>query len=299
MLSRIGDSAQSDRLLSALQSTAARLRSGQIAAATGKRATRYDEIAREAGLLLRAKEQRALTGSYVQHNQQVVDRLTAMDGALANLGDIAQRLRTLLTQRLDAATGSLVPLDREALTLQAEAAAQLNLRLDECYLFAGSRSDQPAVELPAATLTAADPSLYFRGDTIVQAVRADRDVEVPYGITADEPAFANLLAALGKAAEAHLANDRAGLEAAAAQVETALDGLAELRGDVGATSARLQGIAESQRSTVLYLDDIITRIEDADIPQTLTQVARDQAALEAAYLTTSRLGQLSLADYLR
>jgi flagellin-like hook-associated protein FlgL len=68
---------------------------------------------------------------------------------------------------------------------------------------------------------------------------------------------------------------------------------------VGATSTRLQGIAESQSSTVLYLDDIVTRIEDADVPQTLAQLAQDQAAIEAAYLTTSRLGQLSLADYLR
>ncbi len=198
MIGRIRDAAQSDRLMTALQTTTTRLRNGQIAAATGKRATRYDQIARESGLLLRTKDQRALTGSFKQQNEQVVDRLTAMDGALANLGDIAQRLRTLLTQRLDAATGDLVPLDREALTLQAEAAAQLNIRLDERYLFAGSRSDVPPVELPATTLTSPDPALYFHGDTIVQTVRADRDVEVPYGMTADDPAFGGLPAALGK-----------------------------------------------------------------------------------------------------
>jgi flagellin-like hook-associated protein FlgL len=50
---------------------------------------------------------------------------------------------------------------------------------------------------------------------------------------------------------------------------------------------------------VLYLDDIVSRIEDADVPEALTRIARDQASLEAAYLTTSRIGQLSLADYLR
>jgi hypothetical protein len=31
----------------------------------------------------------------------------------------------------------------------------------------------------------------------------------------------------------------------------------------------------------------------------MTRLAQDQANLEAAYLTTSRLSQLSLADYLR
>ena len=182
MLTRIGDTAQSDRLATALQAASARIRAGQIQAATGKRAARFDEIATDAGLLLRSKEQRALAEGFARQNEQVGDRLKAMDGALASLGDIAQRLRTLLTQRLDAATGKLVPLAQEADTLLAEAASQLNLKLDDRYLFAGSRIDAPPVELPATPPTAADPALYYRGDSVVQTVRADRDVEVPYGI---------------------------------------------------------------------------------------------------------------------
>lgn len=299
MLTRIGDAAQSDRLTVAIQATTAKIRAGQIQAATGKRATRFDEIASDAGLLLRSKEQRALADGYARRNEQVGDRLKAMDGALAGLGEIAQRMRTLLTQRLDDAAGGLVPLAQEADSLLAEAAAQLNLRLDERYLFAGSRIDAPPIELPAPPPTAADPTLYYRGDAVVQAVRADREAEVSYGITADDPAFAGLIAGLGRARAAHLAGDRAGLQAALGQMEDAVGRLAELRGKVGTTGARLEAITEAHRGTVLYLDDIVTRIEDADVPQTVARLARDQASLEAAYLTTSRLSQLSLADYLR
>jgi flagellar hook-associated protein 3 FlgL len=75
--------------------------------------------------------------------------------------------------------------------------------------------------------------------------------------------------------------------------------LSALRGQVGATGERLNTITDSQQSTATYLDDIVSRIEDADVPQTMTQLAQDQANLEAAYLTTSRLSQLTLADYLR
>jgi flagellar hook-associated protein 3 FlgL len=299
MITRVGDTAQSERVLAAIQATTARARAAQVEVSTGKRAGGYDEISGEAGLLLRSKEQRALTEGYARQNDQVIDRLTAMDGALANLGGIAERMRSLLVQRLDGASGALVPLDLEAETMLDEVAAQLNLRLDERYLFAGSRIDAPPVDLPDPPAATADPSLYYRGDGVVPTARADRDVEIPYGLTADDPAFAALIGALGQASASHQAGDRAGLEAALSRLEEAVGGIAELRGRVGATSARLESIADAQRGAALYLADIVSRIEDADVPEALTRIARDQAALEAAYLTTSRLGQLSLADYLR
>ena len=296
---RVGDAAQYACTLSAIQAANSRVRAGQTEIATGKGAQSYDEIAGEAGLLLRAKGQRDLAETYVRQNEQVADRLTAMDGALANLGGIAERIRNLLVQRLDAATGRLVPVDREAETLLAEAAAQLNLKLDERYLFAGSRTDTAPVELPATPLTAADPTAYYKGDEVAVSVRVDRDVEVTYGISAADPAFANLLAGLDKAREAHLTDDRGGIQSAVAMIDAALGQMAELRGEAGATGARLATIADTQRGTALYLDELATRIEDVDLPETLARIAQDQAGLEAAYLTTSRISQLSLADYLR
>lgn len=299
MLTRIGDTAQSDRVLSAMQATNARIRAGQIEVSTGKRAARFDEIGGEVGVLLRSREQRARAEAHVQQNEQVLDRLKAMDGALANLGDIAQRARTLLTHRLDSASGALVPLDREAATLLSEAASQLNLRLDERYLFAGSRADAPPVSLPDPPPTAAAPTTYYKGDAVVQSVRADRDVEIPYSLTADNPAFAKLIGALGKTQEAHVANDREGLRTALDMMDAAVGELAELRGETGATSARLEVIAEGQRRSMLYLDEIVSRIEDTNVPEAMTRIVQDQGTLEAAYMTVSRLSRLSLADYLR
>ncbi len=118
-------------------------------------------------------------------------------------------------------------------------------------------------------------------------------------IPADYLTFRHLLGGLGKAREAHLADDRGGIQSAMSMIDAALGQLAELRGEAGATGARLETIAEGQRSTALYLDEVVTRIEDVDLPETLARIAQDQAGLEAAYLTTGRISQLSLADYLR
>ena len=62
MATRIGDLAQSQRLTASLLATQAALREAQMAASSGKAATRYDQIADAAGELVRAKDARAAQG---------------------------------------------------------------------------------------------------------------------------------------------------------------------------------------------------------------------------------------------
>jgi flagellar hook-associated protein 3 FlgL len=144
-----------------------------------------------------------------------------------------------------------------------------------------------------------DPALYYHGDQVRLSVRAEIGVELSYGVTADAAPFADLIAALGQARAAHLADDQAGLAAAAAGLDTALGDLTDLRAQVGVTAARVESIAEGQRSAILYLDEVTSSIEGVDLAATLTRIANDQAGLEAAYMVTARLASLSLADYLQ
>ena len=222
-----------------------------------------------------------------------------MDGALGAVTDIADRARVTLVQRLDGGLGNDVPLDATVDTMLAELESMLNTQLDGHYLFAGTRGDAPAVALPASPITTPGPTLYYRGDDVRLTARADVDLEIGYGVTAGEGAFADLIAALGQARVAHLADDRAGLQSAMANLTTALDGVGDLRARLGTASARLDAVAESHRSTVLYLDEIVSGIEDADLATLMTQIATDQTSLEAGYTIAGRLSRLSLADYLR
>ena len=199
----------------------------------------------------------------------------------------------------DAATGSAVPLDSEIDAALDQIAAQLNLKIDGRYVFAGSRTDTAPVALPSPPPTTSDPGLYYQGDAVLVTARVAPDVELSHGVTAADDGFATLISALGQAKAAHAAQDQAGLESALTDLSAAIDGIADLRGAMGAASARLEAITESQRSTELYLDETINRIEATDMPTALARLAEDQASLEAAFVTVSRLSNLSLADYLR
>jgi flagellar hook-associated protein 3 FlgL len=299
MAARIGDLAQSQRLTAGLSAIQSRLREAQVAVASGKAATRYDQIADRAGELVRVKDARALTVTLADQNERLGQRLQLIDGALGSVADVAARARTALLQRLDGGMGSDVPLDVLVDTMLAEIQSALNTRQDGQYLFAGSRSDAAPVALPATPATTVDPALYYRGDAVRLTTRADAGLELAYGVTADAAPFAELIAMLGQARAAHLADDRAGLTAAMGGLETALDGVTGLRAGVGIVAERLEAVTESQRTAVLYLDEIVAGIEDTDLAAVLTRLASDQASLEAGYSVTGKLASLSLADYLR
>lgn len=299
MTTRIGDAAQSARIAALLRDTQGRVRDSQVAASTGKVATSYAKIPDTAGLLVRTRDLHAQTEGMLEQAKQVADRLNAMDGALGAIGSVAERMRALLVNRLDGATGSSVPLAVESDAALGEIAAQLNLRVDGRYLFAGSRTDAPAVAMPDPPPTTTDPSLYYRGDDVVLSLRTAADTEVAYGMTAADGSFAQLISAIGRAGEAHATGDRGALESALSDLGSAIDGVAELRGTLGARAARVEGVIEQQQGTLLYLDETRSRIEDVDLAATLTRLAEDQAMLEASYLVVSRLSGLSLAEYLR
>ena len=61
-----------------------------------------------------------------------------------------------------------------------------------------------------------------------------------------------------------------------------MDGVTGLRAGVGIAAERLEAITESQRSAILYLDEIVAGIEDTDLAAVLTRIASDQAASKPA-----------------
>jgi flagellar hook-associated protein 3 FlgL len=299
MTDRIGDFSHQTRMSDLLGTTRARVRDLENDVATGTTMRRYAEIPKETGLLLRTREQIAGNDNFIAQNERLANQLQAVDGALGNIVSIAERLRTLLVQRLNDPTGQDMPLDIEAASMTREVAAQLNAALDGRHLFSGTRTDRAPVALPAATLTSADPALYYQGDRIDRTVWIDPQVELALPVRADDPAFADLLAALGTTLVAHTTKDRPALESALAKAEQALAGVAELRGRMGATATRVENVTESQRSAALYLDATRAGIEDTDIAHAMTRMAQDKVAIEASYLIISQISNLSLADYLR
>ena len=297
MVVRTGDTALNVRLSSLMQATQTRMRDRQADIATGKSAHRYAEIGDQAALLLRTKDQLTSLGTLTRQNELSLTRVQAVDDALGQVSDQMIRMQSLLNQRLNDPSGPLVPVDSEAENLMHEMASALNVKLGDRYLFAGSRTDTRPVDLPTDIADAADVADFYKGDSLPTKLRMDRDAEVALDVNAGQ--FAGLFETLADAKAAHLAGDTDGLRTANDRLAEQIASLAQQRGKVGATMARMEGIVEGQRATTEYLGQIASDIEDTDLPTAMSQLSQDRVTLEAAYLTISRISNLSLADFMR
>jgi len=110
----------------------------------------------------------------------------------------------------------------------------------------------------------------------------------------------NLIAALkiptgAAGGNARLAN---ALNASLANLDQALDHVLSVRADAGATMRELDTLANGNADQTLQFDQTLSRLQDLDYNQALSDFARQQVSLEAAQKSFAKVSSLSLFDYL-
>ncbi|MBI1246191.1 MAG: hypothetical protein GC202_14410 [Alphaproteobacteria bacterium] len=161
-----------------------------------------------------------------------------------------------------------------------------------------------------------------QGESLNQkpSVYIDDQLNLEYGITATDPAFQNLInglrnykIALGQAINANAAvvppaqaADISQIQAALpfldqaeAQINKALLDTASLSGVNGGRQAQLVQIKAKHQDLADTATVGATTIEAVDIGQVSTRIKGLQTSLEASYITTKQILELSLVNYLR
>jgi flagellar hook-associated protein 3 FlgL len=314
---RIGSFAAQNLTLAKNMETQARLHEKHLQVSTGFKAQRYDGIAPDARRLEGLETKHAKLGSYTKAVDRTDQRLAEMENAVGQLQDIASNFRTLLLQAgsADNLASSNVQSDAEQMLKQVESI--LNTDYEGRYLFAGSATDTPPINLsdgggPMYFLppTAGDPSIsngdYYEGNGQVLSVQADRDLEVDYGVTAEpgnDSGFDQLIQSLGRIARPDAPLDNPEIEAALGQLSNEPDGaiarLADTRADLGSTRAVLETTRQRLEDTRLVVEEDLTDIEQVDMARAMTELSSHQNTLESSYAVTARMSRLSLLDFLR
>jgi flagellar hook-associated protein 3 FlgL len=221
--------------------------------------------------------------------------LDATDSALSSINDIVQTARELTVQ---AANGATTPAARQSIKVQIDALTEqlkttLNGAYDGRYIFSGTATDTPPYDLTSATPDA------YQGDANPVVRQIGPGVSVQVNVTADD-VLSGLLPAL-RTISAHLqSNDAASLQTTDLQaLDAGLDTVTTARSQVGAVTNRVdaagQRLADLHDVTTAFL----SKTEDADLPQALTDLSAQQNALSAALQGGATLIQQSLMDFLR
>jgi len=143
---------------------------------------------------------------------------------------------------------------------------------------------------------------FYKGDSAKLYVRIDLNATVEFGIKANEPGIEKLVRSLYMVRNANVAPgsiDRATLESALGLVIAAMDEIPDLRSKIGSDLLALEQMKTRHLDFTVFTSESISQIENVDIAAAVARLSIDQTFLEASYMLTARLSQLSLANFLR
>jgi len=280
-------------VLADLRRVQERLATAQSQVAGGKRIEKPSDDPLGAERAMRLNDQLESTGAYRTAVDESRSWLDATDSALSSLSEVVQHVRELTLQ---AANGSTSDAGRQSIKAQIdqlteEAKHTLNSAYDGRYIFSGTATD-------TAPYSAATGDAY-QGDASPVVRQIGPGVSVQVNVTGDD-VLAGLLPTL-RTLSAHLAaNDTASLGTTDLQaIDAGFDNLTAKRGLVGAITNRVDAAGARLDDTTDIITAFLADTQDADLPQALTDLSAQQAALQAALRGGAALIQQSLMDFLR
>jgi flagellar hook-associated protein 3 FlgL len=222
--------------------------------------------------------------------------LAAQDSVLGEVHDMLVRAREIAASM---SNGLSTP---EARQTAAEEVTEIergllalgNTTVAGRYVFGGLSTSGPvftSLDDPGFT-----PATAYTGSTTPFAVRTARDESVRITTSGDDVLGSSLQAIDDLRQTLEAGNDPV---ASLAALEGAANDVRQERASVGGRLGRLQTRDQEIGSAIITGRTLLADVEDADLTETITQLAQVQNALEATLTAGTSLLQTTILDYLR
>ncbi len=269
---------------------------------TGLVGTDFASLGDKSRQLLNMQSEIEQTQTFSGLTSMAGDRVQAMYSAIGNMTTLLTNLRAAISAGMSGnSTSSLVTSGQSTL---ADLGSQMNAQLSGRYLFSGSQTDTPAVDLshypsvvpPSATTPDAS---YYKGDSMIASVKVSTTTTISYGVTGDNSAFEQALRAASMVASVTTSPlDTNALKAAYDLADQAITALTNLQATVSTNASRLNDTQQDQKSYVALLTDAASTIKNVDAAQAMANVSQLQTQLQASYSALSVVMKIRLTDYL-
>ena len=307
-MTRISSFGQQGVLLQSTLRNQEQLFRSQQQITTGKKASQFRELGSRVQEALNARQSRDAVATFRDTIQQVQQTTDAYDVQIGAVADAARSLQNAVVTAIgqEDSTGLMASLE-QAFTIATSA---LNSRINGNFIFGGARTDQPPITVGSLAdlqaLALSDDA--FANDQAVKTAFIAEGTEIKFGQLADDVAseiFASFkrIADFDAGASGPLdgkltAAQRSFLETEVANIASAVQQIQNAQVKNGLAAKRLE-VADSQHeSTQIFLEGLISDIEDVDMAEAITRLNQDQVALQASFEALRTLGQLSLLNFL-
>lgn len=233
---------------------------------------------------------------YLRNVDAAVSWLGATDAALDSLGGVLQRARQLAVQGASdtVGLGDKQAMANEVSQLIEQAIALGNSTYNGQFIFAGSKVNTT----PFSAVGSPPTSVTYGGNSgsIIREINNQSSVTVN---TPGDTTFGQVFAAMIALRDALNSGGTPAISGALPGIDQAMNSITSGRTQGGARVNRLAGETEILESLKVNIAGLLSRVQDVDMTEAITEFAVQQNVYQAALAAGAKAVQPSLLDYLK
>jgi flagellar hook-associated protein 3 FlgL len=212
---------------------------------------------------------------------------------MSSVSDVLTRARELAVQGANGSqtAQSRAALAQEVANLRDELLRLANSKFRNRYIFSGYLTNVPSY----------DSSFNYKGDSGEIKVTVDRNATLAVNKPGDqvfEVSGVTFFESLDNLYNGLVNNNVTDIQSEITSIESALDKVADVRAELGAKLRYLDDQKTSLDDRDVMLRTLLSETEDADIAETVSEIAKTELTLEALRSSGVRVLQQSLFDFL-
>lgn len=266
---------------------------------TGEKFSRVSEEPIDAVKSMKLDTTLGFNKTYQENAESGISWLEVTDEAL---NEVVKTLRTIRTDAVEAATGTMTPEDREKVQQKVDQLREhlveiANSKYANSYIFNGVKTKVKPYQ-DAASLNPAD----YEANGVISTGKLEREVGtgtvVDINVSGSEIGFGQMFADLNNFSEALANDDSTEIQNSLDNIDTHIENVLLARAQVGSRQNRLElGVDRLSAQEVTYTD-ILSKTADTDVAETIMQYKNEENVFRIALATGSSIIQPTLMDFL-
>lgn len=292
----------SEQMIASALRTQSTMANQQIQEASGYISSDFGGLGATSQQVLNLQVSVTRSQSYVDAATQTNSKVQVMYSAVNSIADLVTQFRSLLTSASNVASTDSASVTESAQSMLQQMASLLNTEYDGNYVFGGSKTTAAPVSVAAATYPAltspsSSTTSYYQGDSQLASVRVSDSQTVSYGVTADNPAFEEVLRAMNLVANNSPLSTTTLNEALNLSVDS-VDKIGVVQTHISNASASIESASTYQTDYQTYAQTLGSDLTSVDVAAVTAKLSTYQAQLTASYAAIAKVQSLNLASYL-
>lgn len=301
MTMRVATFPLSEQMINSALRTQSVMVTDQLEEASGVSAQDYGDLGATSKQVINLQISVSRSEAYSTAAAAADSRTQVMYSAVTSISNLLTQFRSTLTAASNTANTNSTTVTQTAQQLMSEMGSLLNTQYGGEYLFGGSNTTTPPVNVSSSAyppVSASTPSTsYYQGNDEAASVRVSETQTVTYGVTADNTAFEQGLRALNLVAN-NSPLSTANLTAALNLTVSAVSATSAVQAQLGLSSSSMQTASATQSDYQTYAKSLSDNLTGVDVAAVTAQLSSYQAQLEASYSAIAKIQGLSLSSYL-